>query len=227
MTRKYGGGMTWACSTRTRCGWRTREAGAGLALEELDRGGLVLPVGAQHLDGAGRVVGVVAGGVDAGHGPAAERCQQLVAGDGRQRLHGSGLDGNRQNGASERENGRCGYYRPGAAAGRCRKSECRGGRTTPRFLQRGGLELFGDRFIPASSGGGRTPVRQAGPRATAAGIGTGGRNRPADRVTVTVLHRGTAKLSHPTKRPGPRIRKLNSPWALERASLGKNSSTKM
>jgi hypothetical protein len=55
------------------------EAGAGLALQQLDGGRLVLPVVAEHLDGAGAVGGAVAAGVDRRQRPAAEVLEQLVA----------------------------------------------------------------------------------------------------------------------------------------------------
>ena len=38
---------------------------------------------------------------------------------------------------------------------------------------------------------------------------------------------GTGNMKFAMNGPTPRIRKLNNPWALDRASLGKNSSTKM
>jgi hypothetical protein len=63
------------------------QAGAGLALEQLDGGRRVVPVVAQHLDGARRLGATVAGSVDLRHRPAAQAPQQFVPRNARDRLH--------------------------------------------------------------------------------------------------------------------------------------------
>ena len=66
------------------------EAGAGLAVQQLDGGGLIVPLVAHDLDGAGASVGRVAGGVYGRHGTAAEVFEQFVAGNGWGRPHRMG-----------------------------------------------------------------------------------------------------------------------------------------
>src|SRR5579872_3564656 len=72
-------------------------------------------------------------------------------------------------------------------------------------------------------------------RAATAAVADGMRNRLlklSTFVPATVVRKNTFSPSQghtklPTNGPAPRIRKLNNPCALERASLGKYSSTKM
>ncbi len=72
------------------------EPGPRLALQQLGPGGRVFPVVAEDLDGA-RGIGVVgAGGIHGGHRAAAEALQQLITGDARYRLHGTGYERSRQ-----------------------------------------------------------------------------------------------------------------------------------
>ena len=65
-----------------------RQAGAGLALDELDGGRLVLPFRPQQLQGAQGISGTVASGVNGRHRAAAEGLEQFVAGNAKYRLHG-------------------------------------------------------------------------------------------------------------------------------------------
>src|SRR5262249_58641258 len=88
------------------------QTGARLALEQLDGGGMVFPLGAEQLDGTGRIAARFARGEDRRERTTPEARQEFVTWNPWQSLHESGRDGNREK-ETRRETVSYKDYRPG------------------------------------------------------------------------------------------------------------------
>src|SRR5262249_25394036 len=192
--------------------------------------GLVCPVRPQHFHCAQRLAVPIPGRVDAANRPAAERLEQLVAWNPWRCLHGSDLEAK---GKWRRRENRA-LCVLSVDVSDVLKCKCHfPDRAWPGRAQctSSGMSSSASSVVTSAFKGGRKNKKRMAAATNAIAAGT--RNSFRKSVTaagpVPVVNAASSKPPEklPTIGPRPRIRKLNSPWALERASLGKNSSTKI